>query len=126
MILGNIFFENYYVVFDMTEAATDSQAMYRIGYGPINPRNVIGDSVYDTDSTHFVRALYDQSTSFVYTLVYPPKTPGTDPADNNTKTGDSHSTHKAVFGALLTIAAIFGFTFCVTYFYPNTCKKQRG
>jgi len=51
--LGSVFLENYYVVFDMSADLYNSTAVNQIAYGPINPRNVLGDSIYNTDSSHF-------------------------------------------------------------------------
>ena len=39
--LGSVFLENYYVVFDMTPTLVGN-GVNQIGYGPINPKNVIG------------------------------------------------------------------------------------
>jgi len=58
----------YYVVFDMTPTATDSMANNQIGYGKINPRNVLGDNIYDSDDAHFDRAYYDASSSYDYKI----------------------------------------------------------
>ena len=43
LVLGSIFFEQYYVVFDMTPPISSSILPNQIGFGPINPRNVLGD-----------------------------------------------------------------------------------
>ena len=43
LVLGSIFFEQYYVVFDMTPPVSSTIAPNQIGFGPINPRNVLGD-----------------------------------------------------------------------------------
>tara|TARA_B110000285_G_C14786039_1_gene450789 strand:- start:278 stop:472 length:195 start_codon:yes stop_codon:yes gene_type:complete len=56
----------------MTPTVGKPNGVNQIGYGPINPRNVIGDDIYETDSPHFVRAKYDASTSFDYTIYYKP------------------------------------------------------
>ena len=43
LVLGSIFFEQYYVVFDMTPPVSSNIVPNQIGFGPINPRNVLGD-----------------------------------------------------------------------------------
>lgn len=125
MILGTIFFENYYVVFDMTPAVGDSLATNQIGYGPINPRNVLGDSIYDSSDAHFDRALHDASTSFDYTLQYKAK-PATDDPDDVKKIGDSLRTHKIVIGIILVSCVIAIVIGCCVYFNPDKCRSKRG
>jgi len=58
IVLGNIFLENYYVVFDLsTIAGDDPFALPQIGFGTINPRNVLGDSIYDSTDASFDKTL---------------------------------------------------------------------
>lgn len=52
-VLGSVFLENYYVVFDMTPTIGNSIGTNQIGYGPINTRNVLGDNIYKSDSPQF-------------------------------------------------------------------------
>jgi len=59
LILGNIYFESYYTVFDMSATVGDNYAKNKIGYGKINPRNVLGDRIYNSDDAHFERKFYD-------------------------------------------------------------------
>jgi hypothetical protein len=59
IVIGSVFFEKYYVVFDSSETVNNALGTNNIGYGPINPRNVLGDQIYNVDSAHYDRRLYE-------------------------------------------------------------------
>lgn len=121
MVLGTVALENYYVVFDMTPTQGDSLATNRVGYGKINPRNVLGDSIYNLDDVAFNRSMYDASSSYDYTLYSKPIPPG-----DISATTEKSRQKELTIGVILGCAALSAGIICFVYFNPDKCKRKKS
>ena len=51
--VGDIFFDKFYVVFDMTPFDEKNENFIQIGLAEKNPENLIGKQQYDTESEYY-------------------------------------------------------------------------